>query len=58
MIEDDRASLDLFTAYLSQADLEVTTARDGQSGLEAVRRVRPAAVLLDIRLPGMTVRRC
>jgi signal transduction histidine kinase/CheY-like chemotaxis protein len=53
VIEDDRASLDLFTAYLSQADLEVTTARDGQSGLEAVRRVRPAAVLLDIRLPGI-----
>ena len=53
MVEDDRASLDLFTAYLSRADLEVTTARDGQSGLEAVRRVRPAAVLLDIRLPGI-----
>ena len=53
VIEDDRASLDLFTAYLSQADLEVTTARDGQSGLEAVRRVLPAAVLLDIRLPGI-----
>ena len=30
----------------------VTTARDGQSGLDAVRRVRPDAVLLDIRLPG------
>ena len=53
VVEDDRASLDLFTAYLSGADLEVTTARDGQSGLEAVRRVRPAAVLLDIRLPGI-----
>jgi CheY-like chemotaxis protein len=29
------------------------TARDGESGLEAVRRERPAAVLLDIRLPGI-----
>ncbi|HEV7195557.1 MAG TPA: ATP-binding protein, partial [Pedococcus sp.] len=53
VIEDDRPSLDLLTAYLSGATLRVTTARDGQSGLDAVRRVRPSAVLLDIRLPGL-----
>ena len=53
VIEDDRPSLDLLTAYLSGADLRVTAARDGQSGLDAVRRVRPVAVLLDIRLPGV-----
>jgi signal transduction histidine kinase/ActR/RegA family two-component response regulator len=53
VIEDDRPSLDLLTAYLSGAALQVTTARDGQAGLEAVREVRPAAVLLDIRLPGI-----
>lgn len=53
VIEDDRPSLDLLTAYLSGAALQVTTARDGQSGLDAVRRVRPDAVLLDIRLPGI-----
>jgi signal transduction histidine kinase len=53
VIEDDRPSLDLFAAYLSGAALRVTTARDGASGLEAVRRVRPDAVLLDIRLPGV-----
>jgi signal transduction histidine kinase len=34
MIEDDRASLDLLTAYLSGAALRVTTTRDGQAGLE------------------------
>ncbi|HEX3295794.1 MAG TPA: GAF domain-containing protein [Nocardioides sp.] len=53
VIEDDRPSLDLFRAYLSRAALQVTTARDGQSGLAAVRRTRPDAVLLDIRLPGI-----
>ena len=53
VIEDDRPSLDLFSAYLSAASLQVTTARDGRSGLDAVRRVRPDAVLLDIRLPGI-----
>jgi signal transduction histidine kinase/ActR/RegA family two-component response regulator len=53
VIEDDRPSLDLFSAYLSVAALEVTTARDGPSGLAAVRRTLPDAVLLDIRLPGI-----
>jgi signal transduction histidine kinase/ActR/RegA family two-component response regulator len=53
VIDDDRPSLDLLTAYLSGAALRVTTARDGQSGLDAVRRDRPSAVLLDIRLPGI-----
>ncbi len=53
MIEDDRPSLDLFSAYLSGEALKVTTARDGKSGLAAVRRTRPDAVLLDIRLPGI-----
>jgi signal transduction histidine kinase len=53
VIEDDRPSRDLITAYLSGAALRVTVAGDGQSGLDAVRRVKPAAVLLDIRLPGI-----
>jgi signal transduction histidine kinase/ActR/RegA family two-component response regulator len=53
VIEDDRPSLALFDAYLTGAALDVVTARDGQSGLDAVRRTRPTAVLLDIRLPGI-----
>ena len=53
VIDDDRPSLDLLTAYLAGGALRVTTARDGPSGLDAVRRIRPAVVLLDIRLPGM-----
>ena len=53
VIEDDRPSLDLFTAFLDGASVRVITARDGPSGLEAVRQARPSAVLLDIRLPGM-----
>ena len=53
VIEDDRASLDLITAYLSAAGVRVTAAHDGESGLTAVRREQPAAVLLDIRLPDV-----
>lgn len=53
VIDDDRPSLDLFTAFLDGASVRVTTARDGPAGLDAVRQNRPSAVLLDIRLPGM-----
>jgi signal transduction histidine kinase len=53
VIEDDRASLDLLSAYLSGVAIRVTTTRDGQSGLDVIRRDRPSAVLLDIVLPGM-----
>jgi CheY-like chemotaxis protein len=53
IIEDDRPSLALLTAYLTGVSIRVVTARDGQSGLDAVRRDQPSAVLLDIRMPGM-----
>ncbi len=53
LIEDDAPSRDLLTAYLSAANVEVVVARDGVEGLEAVRRVQPAAVILDIRLPRL-----
>jgi CheY-like chemotaxis protein/anti-sigma regulatory factor (Ser/Thr protein kinase) len=53
VIEDDRPSLELLKVYLAGTASEVTVARDGPAGLESVRRVRPAVVLLDIRLPGI-----
>ena len=53
IIEDDRPSRELLTVYLVGTAAEVTVARDGPSGLDAVRRVHPAVVLLDIRLPGI-----
>jgi CheY-like chemotaxis protein/anti-sigma regulatory factor (Ser/Thr protein kinase) len=53
LIEDDRPSLDLLTVFLASLDIRVTVARDGVDGLAAVRRVMPAAVILDIRLPRM-----
>jgi signal transduction histidine kinase/ActR/RegA family two-component response regulator len=53
IIDDDRASLDLLTAYLTNTGLQVVRARDGRQGLAEIRRLHPAAVVLDIRLPGM-----
>ncbi len=53
IVEDDRRSLELLSLYLEDAGAEVVTARDGQAGLELIRRVHPAAVVLDIRLPKL-----
>jgi signal transduction histidine kinase/ActR/RegA family two-component response regulator len=51
VIEDDRPSTDLLTVYLESAGFEVSSAQDGPSGLETIRRVKPVAVVLDILLP-------
>jgi signal transduction histidine kinase/ActR/RegA family two-component response regulator len=53
LVEDDQASLDLLEAYLEGSGYDVTVARDGLAALAAVRRDRPAAVVLDIGLPGL-----
>jgi signal transduction histidine kinase/ActR/RegA family two-component response regulator len=52
VIEDDRASLELVSLYLDRAGLHVVPARSGEEGLAEVRRHRPEAVVLDIRMPG------
>ena len=39
--------------YLEGSGYDVTVARDGLAALAAVRRDRPAAVVLDIGLPGL-----
>jgi CheY-like chemotaxis protein len=53
VVEDDRASLELIGLFLDSAGIQMVTARNGADGLAAVRRHQPAAVVLDIRLPGM-----
>jgi signal transduction histidine kinase/ActR/RegA family two-component response regulator len=52
IIDDDKSSLDLLSAYLTGTGLRVVRARDGDEGLSDVHRLHPAAVVLDIRLPG------
>ena len=53
VVDDDRASLDLMTAYLDGLGVRVVLARNGIDGLELIRTLTPAAVVLDIRLPGL-----
>ena len=54
VIEDDPRSAELVELHLRAAGLHPVSAGTGEAGLEAVRRHAPAAVVLDIHLPGMT----
>jgi signal transduction histidine kinase/CheY-like chemotaxis protein len=53
LVDDDRASLDLMSAYLDGSPTRVLCATDGVEALELIRQVRPAAVVLDIKLPRL-----
>jgi len=53
VVEDDRRSFDLLRVYLEAAGARVVGARDGAEGLDTVRRLNPAGVILDILLPGV-----
>ena len=53
LVDDDRASLDLMTAYLSASPVQVLHARDGLEALSLSHSASPAAIVLDIRLPRM-----
>ena len=51
LVDDDRASLDLLTAYLDGSGSRLERAGDGEEGLRLARALRPDVVVLDIRLP-------
>jgi signal transduction histidine kinase/DNA-binding response OmpR family regulator len=53
IVEDDRRSLELLELYLEGTGVEVVAACDGQEGLEIVRQLHPAAVVLDLYLPKL-----
>jgi CheY-like chemotaxis protein len=53
VVEDDRRSFELLRVYLETAGVRVVGARDGEEGLDTVRRLSPAGVILDIFLPGI-----
>lgn len=53
VVEDDRAIADLVRLYLRRDGYGVHVEETGEGGLAAVRRLRPAAVVLDVGLPGL-----
>ena len=55
VIADDEPNLVIPLEYmLKREGFEVTVARDGQEALDAVARVRPHLVLLDVMMPRKT----
>ncbi|MEO6700323.1 MAG: response regulator transcription factor, partial [Jatrophihabitantaceae bacterium] len=53
VIEDEPAIAELIRLNLAGAGFGVQLERDGEAGLAAVGRFRPAAVILDVGLPGI-----
>jgi len=53
VVEDERPIAELVRMYLQRDGYGVEIEADGLAGLTAARRLRPAACILDIALPGM-----
>jgi CheY-like chemotaxis protein len=54
IVDDNRDAADSLHALLGLLGAQVEIANDGPSALDAVPRFQPAAILLDIGLPGMS----
>ncbi|HEX4727008.1 MAG TPA: response regulator transcription factor [Jatrophihabitans sp.] len=52
VVEDETAIAEVIRLNLAKAGFGVHLERDGEAGLAAIRAHRPAAVVLDIGLPG------
>src|SRR5256885_9074594 len=52
VVEDDRAIADLVCLYLRRDGFGTQVETDGRGALDAVDRLRPVAVILDVGLPG------
>jgi PAS domain S-box-containing protein len=53
VIDDEPASLDSLATILTEQGYAVSTAKDGESGIQLVKRRMPELVLVDISLQGM-----
>ncbi len=53
LVDDEPNIVQLARMYLERENFQVEAVGDGQSALEAVMRLRPALVVLDIMLPKM-----
>ena len=54
VLEDDRQTLFLYERYLRDAGFQIVPARTLDDARQAMRRVRPAAIVLDVMLEGET----
>ena len=52
-IEDDPEMIDLVRVILNRGNYELIGVLEGREGLQTIRQVKPAVVLLDLMLPDM-----
>lgn len=53
LIDDSATSRAVLKVYLSGLSYELLEAADGEAGLKVARQMRPAVILLDLKMPGM-----
>jgi CheY-like chemotaxis protein len=53
VIDDDPTVHDLMQRFLSKEGVHIVTATGGEEGLRLARTLRPAAITLDVLMPGM-----
>lgn len=53
VVDDDTSILDTVSAILEGEGYDVVSATSGEEALDAVKRRRPAVILLDMRMPVM-----
>jgi CheY-like chemotaxis protein len=53
LVEDHADTRELYSVLLERAGYDVHAAETGEAALEMIRQIRPAAVVLDIGLPGI-----
>lgn len=53
VVDDEPAIADVLSLYLTREGFTVRTASSGTQALDTIRSWRPAAVVLDVGLPGM-----
>ncbi len=53
VIDDDTVTRELLKNYLSKLGYAVAGAVDGQTGIKLAKKLRPDAILLDVKMPGM-----
>ena len=54
VVDDEVDICDFLKTFFEERDYEVHTANSGDAAVEAVARLKPQIVLLDIQMPGMS----
>jgi CheY-like chemotaxis protein len=53
LVDDDPTMREILRRVLEKAEFEVSTAADGQTALQQIRRQIPDVVVMDLEMPGM-----